>query len=60
MTEDQNGMMTVKEVATALNVPTSRVYDCWREWELPMYRVGQQLRCDRAELRAWIKDHRAQ
>jgi excisionase family DNA binding protein len=52
--------MTVREVADVLGVPTSRVYDCWRDWELPMFRVGQQLRCDPAELAKWINDHRAQ
>jgi excisionase family DNA binding protein len=52
-------MMTVRDVAEVLGVPTSRVYDCWRTWELPMYRIGQQLRCDPAELAEWIKRHRA-
>ena len=52
-------MMTVRDVADVLGVPTSRVYDCWRTWELPMYRIGQQLRCDPAELAEWIKRHRA-
>ena len=52
-------MMTVQEVASVLCVPSSRVYDRWREWGLPMYRVGQQLRCDPAELEEWIKSHRA-
>jgi excisionase family DNA binding protein len=52
--------MTVRDVATVLGVPTSRVYDRWREWDLPMYRVGQQLRCDPAELEEWIKSHRAE
>jgi excisionase family DNA binding protein len=54
-----HNLMTVSEVAAVLGVPTSRVYDRWREWELPMFRVGQQLRCDPAELRAWLEDHRA-
>lgn len=53
-------MMTVQEVADVLRIPSSRVYDCWREWRLPMYRVGQQLRCDPAELQEWIKSHRAE
>jgi excisionase family DNA binding protein len=53
-------LMTVRDVATVLGVPTSRVYDRWREWGLPMYRVGQQLRCDPAELEEWIKSHRAE
>jgi excisionase family DNA binding protein len=52
-------MLTIREVAELLGVPTSRVYDRWRDWRLPMYRVGQQLRCDPAELREWIKTHRA-
>jgi excisionase family DNA binding protein len=52
--------MTVRDVASVLGVPTSRVYDRWREWGLPMYRVGQQLRCDPAELEEWIKNHRAE
>jgi excisionase family DNA binding protein len=54
------GLMTIREVAAVLGVPTSRVYDCWRRWELPLYRVGQQLRCDPAELEEWIKSHRAE
>jgi excisionase family DNA binding protein len=53
-------MMTVQEVADVLRVPPSRVYDRWREWGLPMYRVGQQLRCDPAELEEWIKTRRAE
>jgi excisionase family DNA binding protein len=52
-------LMTVREVADVLGVPTSRVYDCWRDWELPMFRVGQQLRCDPGELAEWINNHRA-
>ncbi|MQA86467.1 MAG: helix-turn-helix domain-containing protein [Streptosporangiales bacterium] len=52
-------LMTIEEAAHVLNVPTSRAYDCWRQWELPMYRVGQQLRCDPAGLHQWINNHRA-
>lgn len=52
-------LMTVREVAEVLGVPTSRVYDCWRDWDLPMYRIGQQLRCDPAELQEWVNNHRA-
>jgi excisionase family DNA binding protein len=52
-------LMTVREVAEVLGVPTSRVYDRWRDWQLPMYRVGQQLRCDPVELAEWIKSRRA-
>lgn len=54
-----DNLLTVNQVAEMLNVPASRIYDRWREWGLPMYRVGQQLRCDPAELEAWIKAHRA-
>lgn len=52
-------MMTVKDIATVLDVPASRVYDCWRKWEIPMYRVGQQLRCDPDEFKEWLNEHRA-
>lgn len=46
-------MLTVADIANILGVPTSRVYDCWRRWGLPMYRIGQQLRCDPGEFKQW-------
>lgn len=53
-------MMTVQEVAELLGVPPSRIYDRWRDWGLPMYRVGQQLRCDPDEFKEWIEERRAE
>lgn len=57
--ENMGKMLTVKEIAAILDVPASRVYDCWRKWGLPMYRVGQQLRCDPDEFKEWRNDRRA-
>ncbi|MEO3863837.1 helix-turn-helix domain-containing protein [Acrocarpospora sp. B8E8] len=51
-------LLTFEEVATYLRMPASRLYDRWREWGVPFFKIGQQLRCDLDDLRAWLVQHR--
>jgi excisionase family DNA binding protein len=46
--------MTVADVAVFLAVPTSTVYDNWRKWDLPAFRVGRNLRFRPNEMAAWL------
>ncbi|MFJ2033905.1 helix-turn-helix domain-containing protein [Streptosporangium sp. NPDC087985] len=52
-------LMTVQDVADCLGIPKSRIYDNWKMWGLPFFRVGQQLRCDPADFRKWIEKQKA-
>ncbi|MEU8175701.1 helix-turn-helix domain-containing protein [Microbispora hainanensis] len=47
-------LMDVDDVANYLGMPKSRVYNNWRAWKLPFFKVGQQLRCRRWDLEKWV------
>ncbi len=52
-------LMTTGDVAALLNVPVSRVYDCWKAWGLPALRIGGQLRFRRSDVDAWLSERAA-
>jgi excisionase family DNA binding protein len=47
-------LMTVAQVATALNFSKPRIYELLRAGLLPSVRFGKQIRVEENELRAWI------
>ena len=47
-------MLTAREVAGLLRVPTARAYELAREGVLPCVRLGRQVRFDADALRRWI------
>ena len=47
-------LMTVKQVATMLQVSQERVYEMVRLGLLPAVRLGRQLRVDEEALKNWI------
>jgi excisionase family DNA binding protein len=54
-----DALLTVKDVAALLNVPTSRVYDRWKDWDLPALRIGGHLRFRRSAVDAWLEGRAA-
>ena len=54
-----NRMLTVKQLAEMLAVSPNTVYDKWREWGLPGYKIGKHLRFREGEVLAWVDEHRA-
>ena len=48
-------LMTMEQVATILNVKTSRAYELARTGLLPTVRLGRQVRVDENRLLAWIE-----
>jgi excisionase family DNA binding protein len=51
-------LMTTADLAAYLSVPRSRVYDCYRVWGIPAYKVGQELRFRRQDIDAWLEVRR--
>ena len=49
-------LKTVNELAGALKVPKSWIYDKTRKNEIPMIRVGKYLRFDMNEVLEWLKN----
>ena len=59
MTSDLT-LLTVADLAALLAVPASRVYDRWKAWGIPAFRVGGSLRFRRADIDAWLESQREQ
>jgi excisionase family DNA binding protein len=51
-------LMSTSELAEYLNVPVSRVHDCWRAWGIPAIRVGTTLRFRRNDVDRWLEGQR--
>ncbi|WP_344917427.1 helix-turn-helix domain-containing protein [Streptosporangium oxazolinicum] len=47
--------MSVEDVADYLGVPKSTVYDQWKTWGLPAYRVGRNLRFRERNVESWLE-----
>ena len=48
-----NRMLSARDVAAILAVPERTVRDKWREWGLPVYRIGKHLRWKERDVHAW-------
>jgi excisionase family DNA binding protein len=46
-------MLSARDVAAILAVPERTVRDKWREWGLPVYRIGKHLRWKERDVHAW-------
>lgn len=53
MSQEQS--YTIEEVAQLLKVSKLTIYDLVKKEELPVFRVGRQMRVDRADLQAYIQ-----
>lgn len=54
-----NKMISVKELAERLAISTDTIYDEWRSWGLPAYRIGKHLRFREREIEAWVDQQAA-
>ncbi|WP_367132500.1 MULTISPECIES: helix-turn-helix domain-containing protein [Streptomyces] len=52
-------LLTAVDVAEYLGKPLSWVYNEWRAVGIPFRRIGNQLRCRRADLEKWIDEQAA-
>ena len=50
-----NRLLSSREVAAILGVQERTVRAMWREWQLPAYRIGKQLRWRERDVHAWIE-----
>lgn len=53
MSQEQS--YTIEEVAQFLKVSKLTIYDLVKKGDLPVFRVGRQMRVDRADLQAYIQ-----
>ncbi|MEK5232252.1 helix-turn-helix transcriptional regulator [Lysinibacillus sp. FSL K6-0232] len=53
MTQEQS--YTIEEVAQLLKVSKLTIYDLVKKGDLPVFRVGRQMRVDRADLQSYIQ-----
>ena len=53
-----NRMLSVTETAERLDVPVPTLYDRWRKWELPGYKIGKALKFRERDIEAWIERQR--
>jgi excisionase family DNA binding protein len=50
-----NRLLSSRQVAAILGVRERTVRAMWREWQLPAYRIGKQLRWRERDVYAWIE-----
>lgn len=53
MSQEQS--YTIEEVAQLLKVSKLTIYDLVKKGDLPVFRVGRQMRVDRADLQTYIQ-----
>lgn len=53
---DRKRLLVVSEVASMLRVPPARVYKLGRNGDLPVVRIGRQVRVDPTVLGDWIRE----
>ena len=50
-----NKLLTVPAAADLLSVPERRLRDHWRQWGLPAFKVGRELRFRERDLWNWLE-----
>lgn len=58
MTSDIEPAMTVREVATLLNVDEKTIYRLAQRGELPGFKVAGAWRFQRADIQSWIRSQK--
>lgn len=53
-----NKLISAPETAARFGVPTSTIYEKWRAWGLPGYKIGKHLRFRERDLETWLEAHR--
>ena len=56
MSQEQS--YTIEEVAQLLKVSKLTIYDLVKKGDLPVFRVGRQMRVDRADLQTYIQNRK--
>jgi excisionase family DNA binding protein len=56
---EQYHVWTVEEAAAYLRIGRTKAYAMARDGRLPAFRVGAQVRVERAALMAWIREQAA-
>jgi excisionase family DNA binding protein len=51
-------ILNLAHAAAYLDVPERRLRDHWRRWEIPVYKVGRELRFRLSDLEAWLNGQR--
>lgn len=54
MNSEQDGILTLQELAVYLKIPESSLYKIVREGKVPAQKVGKHWRFSRAAIDAWI------
>jgi excisionase family DNA binding protein len=49
-----NKLISLKDTAAMLDVPTSTLYKQWQNWGLKAYRVGRALKFRERDIDAWL------
>jgi excisionase family DNA binding protein len=49
-----NKLISLRETAERIDVPTSTLYKQWRNWGLPAYHVGRALKFRERDIEAWL------
>jgi excisionase family DNA binding protein len=52
--EEEEGLLTVKEAASYLNVKVSRIYTATFRQEIPHIKIGRLVRFRKEDLNRWI------
>lgn len=54
MNSEQEGILTLQELAAYLKIPESSLYKIVREGKIPAQKVGKHWRFSRAAIDAWL------
>ncbi|MFI9598174.1 helix-turn-helix domain-containing protein [Nonomuraea sp. NPDC052265] len=54
-----NRLLSIDELADYLGIPKATVYDRWKVWGIPAYKVGRTLRFRERNVETWLERNRA-
>jgi hypothetical protein len=54
-----NKILNLASAAEVLDMPPRRLRQHWREWGIPAYKAGRELRFIERDLRTWLAKQRA-
>ncbi|WP_367185141.1 helix-turn-helix domain-containing protein [Trebonia sp.] len=54
-----NRLLSLPHAAELLDIPVRRLRDHWRDWKIPAFKVGRELRIRERDLWNWVEGQKA-
>jgi hypothetical protein len=56
--EGSNQLLNLENAAAYLDMPPRRLRENWRQWQIPAYKAGRELRFRVRDLESWVESQR--